>query len=266
MLLGSAVALSHEIGLFSEKAAHSTPGLSSPASETSERLKRLLFIFINNVTSRLGCQVPKMPLFHTSILSVLDNPSTIDKAEWSDWMISWMDLTRIVRSSSEILFPSETITKELLQNGRYGDLLEHFGHVLDRWLEKYPRISGMRPWPEAVSKSNLATGPDIRYDILFIEYQYIRIYINSLAMQATVMRRKNRLSSALFDQSDIYPQDSTFMHQIIAGCETVLEMVLKHSQLGHLKYLPVRVHIQIASTAVYLIKVGRSTLPAVFAY
>jgi len=100
----------------------------------------------------------------------------------------------------------------------------------------------------------------VRYDILLIEFHYIRVHINSLCMQAIVNRRKKRPKDGLFEQSDIYPQDRTFVTQVIEACRVVLEIVLKHSDRGYLKYLPVRVHIQIASTAVYLIKV-RSPAP-----
>lgn len=146
MLVSSALALAHEIGLFNETSSESAPSRQPEPAETCERLKRLFFIFINNVTSRLGCQAPKTPLFHTLILSVLDSPKWTDNAVWSDWMGSWIDLTRIVRSSSEILFANEILIRDLLQNGRYCELLSHFNHVLDQWLEKYPRISGKLLW------------------------------------------------------------------------------------------------------------------------
>ena len=77
-------------------------------------------------------------------------------------------------------------------------------------------------------------------------------------MQAIAARRKNRSKYDLFEQPDIHTQDHDFVSQVFDGCNIVLEMVLKHGDLGHLRYLPVRVHIQIASTAVYLIKVSRS--------
>ncbi|EXJ76629.1 uncharacterized protein A1O5_01137 [Cladophialophora psammophila CBS 110553] len=256
MLVSSALALAHEIGLFNETSSESAPSRHPEPTERYERLKRLFFVFINNVTSRLGCQAPKTPLFHTLILSVLDYAKWTDNAEWSDWMGSWIDLTRIVRSSSEILFPNEVLTKDLLQNGRYSELLGHFNHVLDQWLEKYPRISGklLRDCDLTGIDANVDAGPSVRYDIVYIEYQYVRIYINSLAMQAIAMRRKNKANSLLLEHCDIYPQDHHFVRQVLDACTTVLEMVMKHSRLGYLKFLPVRVHIQIASAAVYLIK------------
>src|ERR1700743_1131072 len=141
MLLGSALTLSHEIGLFNNVPIDSTRNQLSATNETCQRLKRLFFVFINNLTSRLGCQVPKTPFFHSSVLAVLDESKWTDCAEWTEWIDAWIDLTRIVRSSSEILFPDEQTTKQLLQDGRYCEMLGHFGHILDRWLEKHPRIS-----------------------------------------------------------------------------------------------------------------------------
>jgi len=74
-------------------------------------------------------------------------------------------------------------------------------------------------------------------------------------MQAIANRRKNHSKHGLFE-SEVHPQDRAFVTQVFDGCRAVLEIVLKHSTQGFLKYLPVRVHIQIASTAVYLIKVS----------
>ena len=78
-------------------------------------------------------------------------------------------------------------------------------------------------------------------------------------MQAIAKRRKDRPKSILFE-SDVHPQDRAFVTQVFDGCRAVLEIVLKLSTQGFLKYLPVRVHIQIASTAVYLIKVNFSVM------
>ena len=159
MLLGSALTLSHEIGLFNFAPNEGIRSRLSATTETRERLKRLFFVFINNLASRLGCQVPKTPFFHSSVLMVLDEPRWTDRLDWREWMEAWIDLTRIVRSSSEILFPDEQVTKRLLQDGRYSELLAHFGHVLDQWLEKYPRISGTLNWPQSHPHANSVQGP-----------------------------------------------------------------------------------------------------------
>ena len=74
-------------------------------------------------------------------------------------------------------------------------------------------------------------------------------------MQAIAARRKDRPNPGVFTQSDLHPQDSVYIRQVIEGCKQVLQMTLKFNDSGHLKYLPVRVHIQIASTAIYLVKV-----------
>ena len=75
-------------------------------------------------------------------------------------------------------------------------------------------------------------------------------------MQAIAARRKTRSKYDLFEEPHIHTQDHDFVSQVFDGCHSVLNMVLNHGDLGHLRYLPVRVHIQIASAAVYLIKVS----------
>jgi hypothetical protein len=96
--------------------------------------------------------------------------------------------------------------------------------------------------------------PNVQYDLLLIEYQYVRIYINSLSLQAVATRKMRNL--AIPSQTEIDMQDYGFIRDVIEGSKEILEMILKLSRAGHLKYVPVRVFIRVASASIYLIKVS----------
>jgi len=150
MLLGSALTLGHGVDLYD----NSTDPFANAATEQSisdysafmllrrSRLKRLLFVYISQLASRIGCSIPKSP-FHTTISPTAPGPDESQDRPWYDHMISWIDLTRLVRTSSEFLFPSKSVTQELLQSGRYTEVLEHFRPLLEQWLDKYSQISSM---------------------------------------------------------------------------------------------------------------------------
>ena len=52
-------------------------------------------------------------------------------------------------------------------------------------------------------------------------------------------------------------QDSSFIREVISGSKKILEMVIKLADDNHLKYMPVRIYIRIASAAIYLINVSK---------
>ena len=151
MILGSAIALSHELDLFSQSNNNyagfpaTQPTVQSPDRllNRRNRLGRLLFIYINQLASRIGFSIPKTP-FHTAMNSAIAGPASTTEPEWHELITSWVDLTRLVRSSSEILFPSKAATQDCLQSGRYIELLEHFKPLLQQWWNKYRKISGKK--------------------------------------------------------------------------------------------------------------------------
>jgi hypothetical protein len=152
MLLGGALTLGHELDLFDDE----NDAGSEATDETTtlsfadylllrrRRLKRLLFVYISQLASRIGCRLPKTP-FHDTILSTMDAPDSMLDRKWHKHVTSWIELSRLVRTSSEFLFPSKAVTRELLQSGRYREFLDHFQPLLSRWLEAYLQESSTVP-------------------------------------------------------------------------------------------------------------------------
>ena len=152
MLLGGALTLGHEVDLFDDSGdtpadvATEEGGMTYAAYMVlrRRRLKKLLFVYISQLASRMGCSIPKTP-FHTSIFSVLSGADTTQDRHWHNHMESSIELTRLVRTSSQFLFPSKSVTRELVRSGRYSEFLEHFRPLLEQWLAKYSAISSMLP-------------------------------------------------------------------------------------------------------------------------
>jgi hypothetical protein len=270
MLLGGALALGHELDLFDGSDDAPTDSASDGTKLSFAdylllrrgRLRRLLFVYISQLASRIGCALPKTP-FHTTISSSMSMPHSMLDRQWHDHMTSWIELSRLVRTTSEFLFPSKSVTRELLRSGRYCEFLDHFRPLLSQWLEKYLQNPSMALGSWLIFSStlfiyaNLLPDMSVYHQFLSIDYHFIRLYINSLALQAVANRMAKYQTFTMGSQFE-GSQDSGYIREVISGSVQILEMVIKLADDDHLKYIPVRIYIRIASAAIYLINVRRN--------
>lgn len=148
MLLGSAFSLAHEFDLFEgdhqKLIATNSHGLTPKRrihlQIRHRRAKHLLYVYINQLASRLGWPslIPKL---------VPDSRAAVAETEheqrWQRFMSTWVSLTRLVRTASDMLFPSSTI-KQLLRSGKYLSSLEHFNFLLKSWkASEYDSLKSM---------------------------------------------------------------------------------------------------------------------------
>ncbi len=144
MLLGSALSLGHELGVFDPQPASTSfeqarsgdsPDTTVYLSRRKLRIQKLLHVFINQLASRLG---------YTSLMPhSLNLPGgngytahlTEDERRWDDFMAAWIGLTKLSKSISDVFFPSRAETRQHLSGGRYVGLLDHFSPLLTQWRE-----------------------------------------------------------------------------------------------------------------------------------
>lgn len=143
MLLGCATSLAQELDIFGE-------GPDKPATTSSDeslivrkhRARKLLYVFVNQLASRLGT-TSNLP---QNVNHLVNNPIQGKHGHndhWDSFMAAWIELTRLLKSLSEMVFPSESFTQQLLQSGRYIGLLEHFKPLLEQWRAKYLEDQGL---------------------------------------------------------------------------------------------------------------------------
>lgn len=98
-------------------------------------------------------------------------------------------------------------------------------------------------------------------DLLFIEYQYIRLYINSIAIQAVVERAlaqniPNDTSSSregLF-LANVSSSDRALNAEVIDASCQILRKTVSLSNAGTLCFAPVRIYMRIISASIFLLK------------
>lgn len=96
------------------------------------------------------------------------------------------------------------------------------------------------------------------HDMLHIEYQYVRIYTNSLGMQAVVERTLAETDPDVPQEDNLSfnlePRDYDFIQEVVDGSCQILQKVCQLSETGALRYSPVRIFLRITTSSIYLIK------------
>lgn len=150
MLLGSALSLAHELGIFEteERGSASSAEVAALVEQNKlrkRRVQQLLYVYINQLSARIGCMSLMPQSLNHAIAGGLWTPA--DKSsegdEWQTFMESWMDLTKLTRSVNDMFFPSASFAKQQWHSGRYIGLLDHFRPLLKQWKERHLESQGM---------------------------------------------------------------------------------------------------------------------------
>ncbi|OQO14179.1 hypothetical protein B0A48_01055 [Cryoendolithus antarcticus] len=276
MLLGMAMSLAFEIGVFDksewQRHAVSTSGQPLSAEGLTAYDKRrgnvrdLLLVYVTLTSGRLGL---------TSML-----PSNYSKPEDSDLykralgqhdsvqqtvMHFWLRLAATLRDGNQRIFANKAFTRDLIKNGNYKDALEQAQRPFIQWHADFERCAIIPKY--------------MRY-ILEIEYDYCRVYLNALALQAVAERCANEYPIQIVGQAPdfvrsavttngmrtdtaITPQtlakwlggDRKYMIEVRDAACHLLKVVVDGLYPGqYLKHTPVRTYFRIVSVAIMLLK------------
>ncbi|PVH77345.1 hypothetical protein DL98DRAFT_638236 [Cadophora sp. DSE1049] len=242
MLVGAATNLASELGVFTESRSGATPNISPRHA----RIQKLIFVYVNQIATRLGCAslLPQNILHLVSGSSQLEPVSTADH-HWGVFMERWIEITKLMKTSLALLFPSAAISREMILDGRYITLLQHFAPSLSAWYSNFVAIKDL---------------PKPFEDILCIEYHYVKAYVNSLSIQAVVERALARgVNNPNGDQGDLFqtcidPEDYNFINEVTTSSRYILQRATALVQSGTLKYTPMRILLRIASASLFLLK------------
>ncbi|KAF6812634.1 fungal zn binuclear cluster domain containing protein [Colletotrichum sojae] len=298
MLLTTAMGLAYELGVFDDiddllrNGAFTRPEYEEETyRQRANRIKRLLLIYLTQLAGRLGwtSMVPealrksdpavtrRRPL-STEGTTPGTNPSSISNAfnyipdlELDDQIIHcWAGISNAMHIGNERLFKSRKHTTDIIQSGKYTEHLKEFQPLLQDWWKEFERYR---------------LPPYIRY-ILTIEYEYVRIYVNSLSLQAVVERCTNNAghtahaghgahgnhnagsAAQLSPQTQNYfgklplgqlggfgATDQEYIKEVISGSRNLLRTVVEGLLPGdYLKHAPVRTYFRIISGAMFLLK------------
>jgi hypothetical protein len=274
MLLGIAMSLAFEIGVFDEsdweRHAHQMNG--EPLSATDLRVydkrrgnvRDIMLIYVTQTSGRLGV---------TSML-----PATYSKPEDSPTirkplaqhesirdtvLYFWLGMAHLIREGNQKIFANKAYTRDLIKNGNYKAALDQLQVPLLQWREEFDKASGI---------------PTHMRHILQIEYEYCRVYVNALALQAVAERCANEPPVQILegpldvaktgsvvrnDAAAIEPQtlakwlggDRKYFLAVREAATNLLKIVVNGLYPGeYLKHAPVRTYFRIICVAIMLLK------------
>ncbi|KAG6001755.1 hypothetical protein E4U21_003866 [Claviceps maximensis] len=312
MLLSTAMGLAYELGVFDDidemlrDDTITRPEYLDEAYRTrANRIKRLLLIYTSQLAGRLGWTSmtpehlrkadPAVTRRRPGVTEGGNTPSTttsmangfnyVPDLELDDQVIHcWAGISNAMHIGNEKLFKSRKYTTEIIQSGKYVELLREYSPLLKDWYREF----------------ELFRLPQFTRHILTIEYEYVRIYVNSLSLQAVVERcssntghsaaGNNSSSSNNNDNENdnnggggqathhgttqLSPQtlinfgklplgqlggftvhDQEYVREVVDGCRNLLRTVVDGLLPGgYLKHAPVRTYFRIISGAMFLLK------------
>ncbi|OAX81666.1 hypothetical protein ACJ72_03989 [Emergomyces africanus] len=276
MLLSTAQALAFELGVFDPKndqMANNANTESSIERIRKRRVRKLILVYISQSSGRLG--IPSMlPLPQWGInmdpISSEDSRFLDPNEDRSIDLMQdcWMDISKIMYTSNQVLFQSKEQTSNLIKSGRYREQIDKFTPSLKEFKMKFDRVSM----------------PAHMRHILTIEYEYTRLYVNCLALQAVVDRwttmsnevpnpsvtastRRNsgpgpNTSSTAATATaswrvlmEQYQVNEPYIQEVVDASRRILKTVLDGLVPGDsLKHAPVRTFFRILSGMIFILK------------
>ncbi|KAJ6191348.1 hypothetical protein N7519_001369 [Penicillium mononematosum] len=219
-LIGLAITLAHELGVFEDTGAEIEP-LAVPQMSRL-RCQRLLFLYVHQLTLRLGCTSIFPQACQLSETIQMDASVPAEGPEYYREVIlcRYISITKLLKAITDTCF-----------------------HIsID------PRGIGTVRM-DALTTTDV---PDSSKQLLLIEYYYAIMYLNSLGIQAFVERvSRGQGYHVLMDTNEIHHSFNNAVRE--ASCE-ILSIVIQLGESGCLRYCPVRVFVRLVAASMFLLK------------
>lgn len=146
MLLSTAQALAFELGIFDPDNADKSSTETAAQRARKRRLRRLILVYVSQSSGRLG--IPSMlplPDWNQNTDPVggdkLQSPQSQEDYAIDMMQDCWMDITKIMYQSNQILFPNKEHTSDLIKSGRYRDRIAEFIPSLTAFKQKADNLT-----------------------------------------------------------------------------------------------------------------------------
>ena len=276
MLLGISMSLAFEIGVFdaSEWQRHARSVDGQPLSAEDLRaydrrrgsVRDLLLVYVTQTSGRLGL-TSMLPSNYTKPEDSALYKRDLGQHESIQETILhfWLRMAAIMREGNQNIFANKTFTRDLIRNGDYKAALESLQPPLREWRLDFDKCVSI---------------PKYMRCILEIEYEYCRVYLNALALQAVAERCANQhpvqilgpptelarsaiTTNGVRADIAIAPQtlakwlggDRHYMLEVGDAARNLLKIVVDGLYPGeYLRHAPVRTYFRIISVAIMLLK------------
>lgn len=248
MLLGLAQSLAFELGVFDTNHFNCSHE-HGPDSECARkrRIKHLLLVYVAHTSGRMGIQ-SSLNVEEWETDTIWDQTSRSQRPGQVDHPIDimqacWVHIARILNRANREVFSSPQFTRDLTSSGRYKDSINTFAPLLQHWKNVF---EGSKAHVHPVMQS-----------ILLLEYEYTRLYINSLGLQKVVESwveggsniRKTTLLKIAED-------NKPYIDEVTDAALNILSIVVDSiAAKGYLRNGPVRIYLRSLSGMMFTLKV-----------
>ncbi|KAJ9634485.1 uncharacterized protein PV06_10613 [Exophiala oligosperma] len=173
MLLGLAQSLAFELGVFDTNHFNCNHN-HGPDSECARkrRIRNLILVYVAQTSGRMGVQC-SLNVEEWERDSTWDQTTKyLEKHPIDVMQECWVHIARIMNQANRAIFSSHQFTRELISSGKYKDSIATFAPLLQGWKARFESVK--------------AKIHPVMQSILIIEYEYARLYINSLGFQNVV--------------------------------------------------------------------------------
>ena len=271
MLLGAAVTLSFELGVF-DKEHYSCKDHHGPESDCARkhRVRRMVLVYVSQTSGRLGF-TPMLSFEKWQTDPVFEKTNELHRhghADLTELMQEcWIGIAGLMYKANEEMFPSKEFTQDLTSSGQYIDAIARFKPMLQEWKANFDRVRNHFD--------------PVMQHLLSMEHDYARLYINSLGLQKVVeswinisneaASSANNLSNASHGIAvasagsggvtfslllDIWRPNKEYIDEVSDAAQSILRTVMEGLVPGgHLTHASVRSYFRILSGLMFTLKV-----------
>lgn len=149
MLLGCAITLGHEVGLFDVAKARAATGAGATEGQDAQksraayqynRIYKIIYTVDEQFSSRLGCtsQIPAYLHIHLPTAE----PPRAPPHHGRDLIDALQSLSRLAKNITGTVFGSTVITRDLIQSYKYVDVIGNQMKQLTGWQRTYLDVQG----------------------------------------------------------------------------------------------------------------------------
>ncbi|KAJ9604202.1 zinc finger transcriptional activator [Cladophialophora chaetospira] len=242
MILGLAQSLAFELGVFDTNHFNCRHD-HGPASECARkrRVRNLVLVYVAQTSGRMGIQ-SSLNVEEWVTDTIWDMTSRKQEHPTDLMQACWVHIARIMHQANREIFSSHQFTKDLTASGRYKESIATFTPLLEKWKNDF-------------EKMKVHIHP-VMQCILLMEYEYARLYINSLGLQKVVeswveggatMRRATLLK--------ISEENKPFIVEVTEAALSILDLVIDGIAVqGFLRNAPVRTYLRSLSGMMFTLK------------
>ncbi|KIX08780.1 uncharacterized protein Z518_03437 [Rhinocladiella mackenziei CBS 650.93] len=247
MLLGLAQNLAFELGVFDNNHFHCRHQ-HGPDSECARkrRIRNLLLVYVAQTSGRMGIQ-SSLNVEDWETDTTWDETSKTQRQGRGEHPLDimqacWVHIARLMNRANREVFPSHQFTRELTTSGRYKDSIATFALLLQNWKTVFEQS---KPYIHPVMQS-----------ILTMEYEYARLYINSLGLQNVVeswVEGGSTIRKATL--AKIAEDNKPYIDEVTDAALNILGTVVDGmASKGYLRDAPVRTYLRSLSGMMFTLK------------